>query len=178
VALSNNDILDYIFSNRLTLNDKEYLLEGNTSKGVDAVSSASYWIYARFRKAGYTDFFKNFETALANISSSSLTDLETLNDALYAYDETYYKEYSMLVEALVLIAMYKMYSSTEQEATGLDKKKEGQEIIEGLLGSSAFPERSGGSESNKTAIIAVVESQTDAEKEAEAFGMRAGYDRS
>jgi hypothetical protein len=176
MAITNTNIITYISTNRLTTEDMEYLLEGSTTKGPDAVSSALYWMYARYKKAGYEAVFAAWKIALFSFSSSSLASMADMEAAFYGNDSDLFLEYSMMFEALILLTIHKLYSRPEQESTSMDKKQEAQEIIEGLLGSSAYPD-GGGSESNRTAIVAVIESSTDTEKEEECFGMRAGYVR-
>ena len=176
MAITNSNIITYIFTNRLTVEDQEYLLEGNTTKGADAVNSALLWVHARFRKAGYEDMFKDWKDYLYGFSSSALTSMQTMENAFYGADTDLYLDYMMMFESLILFTIYNLYSRPEQELTAMDKKDKAQEIIEGLLGSSAFPGE-GAATGSKTPIVAVVESSTDDEKEDEAFGMRAGYRR-
>lgn len=176
MTINNTNIVTYIFTNRLTSEDERYTLEGNTNKGRDAVNASLLWLYSRFKKNGQTSLYETWKTYLYAMSSSNLSTLEAVQAYFYGLDTTLYMTYTMLFEALIKYAIYELYAINDAEGRGQDKKEQAQEIIEGIIGDSAYPNAEG-KQAPSCGMVAVISIPTETEIETEAFGMQAGLRR-
>lgn len=173
MTISSSNILTYIFDNRLSTEAETYLLQGNTAKGKDAVDAARDWLYGRFLNNGQDDVFDGFITTLFSLSSTALASKEDLRTALLAADSDNYLKYTMMFEALVKYSMYEIFAINDQELKASDKKEEAQEIIQSVIGMSAYPAANQGG-ANNSGFAAVVSAPTDTGMEDDAFGLQAG----
>lgn len=175
--ITNTEILNYIFATRISQTQKRYLLGDNTQKGLDSIDSSLFWINSRFVKAGRADFFNAFVDYVFAMSSQNMSNLGTVKAYFKNIDSDNYLKYSMMFDSLILLSIYNLYSGTEQESVGLDKKNQAVEIIEGILGDSAFVDVKGSS--NKTGAVVSVALPDEDTKTAETynFRIRRGYTR-
>ena len=175
--ITNTEILNYIFATRISQTQKRYLLGDNTQKGLDSIDSSLFWINSRFVKAGKVEFFNSFVDSVYLMSSGNVANLGTVKAYFKTIDSDNYLKLSMLFDAMILLAIYNIYSGTEQESIGLDKKNQAIEIIEGILGDSAFAGDNG--KSNKTEAVVSIALPDEDTKTAETynFRIRRGYTR-
>ena len=102
MAITNADVLNYIIANRIFNEDATNLLQEKADTlGRDAVSAALLWIMGRFIKAGRTDFFMSWRSAIYSLDSSDLTNLDTIRATLNIIDSENGETYAMIFESLI-----------------------------------------------------------------------------
>lgn len=181
MALENADILDYILTNRLFLEDGEYLLQEKIdTMGVDAVGSARAWLFGRFLHAGETTTFQEFITV--TFDDLIPAKIETLEITRAAYlvitgDKDTTNVYMMLWEALVRLTIAYIWEAARMDGQKSIIEKGAQELISAIVGASANPDNAIGGEGSGGGSMPLVSSvNVYALTDAEVSAMLGGYE--
>lgn len=144
MAITNSDILTYITTNRLHVEDSDYALQEKTlTMGDDSVGSARAWMYGRFLMAGQLDSFAAFVTATwTDLDDTDLTELSTIRAAYYTNtsDTNLAETYTLLFDTLVLVAISKIWDAAGMDGESAKVMRDAQELVSAIVGALANPD--------------------------------------
>ena len=143
MPVTNADILTYVLTNRLHLEDGEYLLQEKVeTMGQDAVSSAFTWIWGRFFHAGRSDILTLWKAAVYDsVDPVDLESLDTLRARFVTNDISteLIDMYVMLFDSVAQLAVANIWQASNMEDEGESRKKEAQQLISAIIGNDATP---------------------------------------
>jgi len=175
MAITNGNLIDYIVTNRLFVEDGEYLLQEKIATlGHDAVGSARAWIWGRFYQSGTIDVLTGFNTATFDtLVVGDLSELATVR-AAYVAQGVDADLYMAIFEALVQLSIANLWQSSGMVDSGTQLLKEAKEMILAIVGNAANPDGGAGGEVGSSGLEPVFE--IDIMDEAEITSYLGGYE--